>query len=77
MEMLNSALNVSETETVLATRGASVAAVGSCEASGCPAPRSYPVSHQPAIPVASLQPVCHSLTSQLSQLLVSFFFFYR
>ncbi|XP_046628149.1 rho guanine nucleotide exchange factor 11 isoform X2 [Neodiprion virginianus] len=69
MEMLNSSLNVTETETVLASRGASVSAVGSCEAPGCPAPRPHSLSHHPSIPVASLQPVCSSLASQLSQLL--------
>ncbi|XP_046751994.1 rho guanine nucleotide exchange factor 11 isoform X6 [Diprion similis] len=69
MEMLNSALNVTETETVLASRGASISAVGSCESPGCPAPRPHSLSHHPSIPVASLQPVCISLASQLSQLL--------
>ncbi|XP_012137500.1 rho guanine nucleotide exchange factor 2 isoform X9 [Megachile rotundata] len=68
--MLNSALNVSETETVLASRGtSSLTASPSCEATGCPSPRLHFHSQQPAIPIASLQPVCHSLTSQLSQLL--------
>lgn len=69
--MLNSALNVSETETVLASRGASVLATPpNCEATGCPSPRMHLHPQQPAVPVATLQPVCHSLTSQLSQLLV-------
>ncbi|XP_034171982.1 rho guanine nucleotide exchange factor 2 isoform X4 [Osmia lignaria lignaria] len=67
--MLNSALNVSETETVLASRGTSaLTAPASCEATGCPSPRVH-LHPQPAISIASLQPVCHSLTSQLSQLL--------
>ncbi|CAK9805241.1 Rho guanine nucleotide exchange factor 12 [Anthophora quadrimaculata] len=68
--MLNSALNVSETETVLASRGASALTTPpSCEATGCPSPRMHLHPQQPAISIASLQPVCHSLTSQLSQLL--------
>ncbi|XP_061927927.1 rho guanine nucleotide exchange factor 11 isoform X5 [Apis cerana] len=68
--MLNSALNVSETETVLASRGASILATPpSCEATGCPSPRMHLHPQQPAISIASLQPICHSLTSQLSQLL--------
>ncbi|XP_017794853.1 PREDICTED: rho guanine nucleotide exchange factor 11 isoform X2 [Habropoda laboriosa] len=68
--MLNSALNVSETETVLASRGASALTTpSSCEATGCPSPRMHLHPQQPAISIASLQPVCHSLTSQLSQLL--------
>lgn len=69
--MLNSALNVSETETVLASRGVSALTTPpSCEATGCPSPRLHLHPQQPAISIASLQPVCHSLTSQLSQLLV-------
>ncbi|XP_006622201.1 rho guanine nucleotide exchange factor 12 isoform X2 [Apis dorsata] len=68
--MLNSALNVSETETILASRGASILATPpSCEATGCPSPRMHLHPQQPAISIASLQPICHSLTSQLSQLL--------
>ncbi|XP_043523811.1 rho guanine nucleotide exchange factor 11 isoform X2 [Frieseomelitta varia] len=68
--MLNSALNVSETETVLASRGTSTLATPpSCEATGCPSSRMHFHPQQPAISIASLQPVCHSLTSQLSQLL--------
>ncbi|XP_076650814.1 rho guanine nucleotide exchange factor 2 isoform X2 [Halictus rubicundus] len=68
--LLNSALNVSETETVLASRGTSVLSTpASCEATGCPSPRLYHHPQQPVVSVASLQPVCHSLTSQLSQLL--------
>lgn len=68
--MLNSALNVSETETVLASRGASaLTTTPSCEATGCPSPRMHPHPQQPTVSVASLQPVCYSLTSQLSQLL--------
>lgn len=76
--MLNSALNVSETETVLASRGASILATPpSCEATGCPSPRMHLHPQQPAISIASLQPICHSLTSQLSQLLVRFYFFHK
>ncbi|CAL7948282.1 unnamed protein product [Xylocopa violacea] len=68
--MLNSALNVSETETVLASRGTSALTTPpSCEATGCPSLRAHLHPQQPAISIASLQPVCHSLTSQLSQLL--------
>lgn len=76
--MLNSALNVSETETVLASRGASILATPpSCEATGCPSSRMHLHPQQPAISIASLQPICHSLTSQLSQLLVRFYFFHK
>lgn len=68
--MLNSALNVSETDTVLASRGASaLTAPPCCEATGCPSPRMHLHPQQPAVPASNLQPVCHSLTSQLSQLL--------
>ncbi|XP_023248166.1 rho guanine nucleotide exchange factor 12 isoform X2 [Copidosoma floridanum] len=68
IELLNSALTVSETETVLATQSASPATVG-CEATGCPAPRTHPHRLEPTVPVATLQPICNTLTSQLSQLL--------
>ena len=69
IELLNSALTVSETETVLATQSATASA--GCEATGCPAPRVHSRALEPSIPVSTLQPVCHSLASQLSQLLVS------
>ncbi|XP_066599508.1 rho guanine nucleotide exchange factor 12-like isoform X2 [Prorops nasuta] len=68
--MLNSALNVTEIESVLVSRGSSSTPVSpACEATGCPVPRSHSLPTQPLVPVASIQPVCHSLTSQLSQLL--------
>ncbi|KAJ8683003.1 hypothetical protein QAD02_018795 [Eretmocerus hayati] len=68
IELLNSALTVSETETVLATQNPSVSS--GCEASGCPAPRNHSRSRlEPSIPVSTLQPICSSLSSQLSQLL--------
>ncbi|KAK0168905.1 hypothetical protein PV327_002662 [Microctonus hyperodae] len=67
--MLNSALTVTETEAVLATRGATATASVGCESVGCPVPRTHPHPHQPVIPVVNLQPICHSLTTQLSQLL--------
>lgn len=70
IELLNSALTVSETDTVLATQSANVSS--GCEATGCPAPRTHSRSSlEPAIPVSTLQPICNSLASQLSQLLVS------
>ena len=68
--MLNSALAVTETESVLAAKGVIGAATGGCEATGCPIPRNHSHPYQPVIPVVSLQPICHSLTAQLSQLLV-------
>ncbi|XP_031788329.1 rho guanine nucleotide exchange factor 12 isoform X2 [Nasonia vitripennis] len=67
IELLNSALTVSETETVLATQTES--ASDGCKATGCPTPRVHPRTLEPAIPVSTLQPFCNSLTSQLSQLL--------
>ncbi|XP_074095470.1 rho guanine nucleotide exchange factor 2 isoform X4 [Cotesia typhae] len=67
--ILNSALAVTETEAVLATRGTNATASTGCDAVGCPVPRSHPHPHQPVIPVVTLQPICHSLTTQLSQLL--------
>ncbi|XP_044598640.1 rho guanine nucleotide exchange factor 11 isoform X2 [Cotesia glomerata] len=67
--ILNSALAVTETEAVLATRGTNATASTGCDAAGCPVPRSHPHPHQPVIPVVTLQPICHSLTTQLSQLL--------
>ncbi|XP_011332497.1 rho guanine nucleotide exchange factor 12 isoform X2 [Ooceraea biroi] len=64
--MLNSALNVSETETVLASRGASALASPACEATGCPSLRNH--SHPQQSVMGVMQPICHYLTSQLSQL---------
>ena len=75
MEMINSALMVSESETILATQNSNVASVSSstaCEATGCPPSRTISRSSlEPTIPVSTLQPVCISLNSTLSQLLVS------
>ncbi|XP_034949191.1 rho guanine nucleotide exchange factor 12 isoform X2 [Chelonus insularis] len=68
--ILNSALTVTETEAVLASQGTATSTTSSsCEATGCPAPRPHPHPHQPVIPVVTLQPICHSLSTQLSQLL--------
>lgn len=69
ISMINMALVVTESEAVLAAKGGS-GAVGGCGVGGCPAPRSGGEG-QPSVPVATLQPVCHSLNLQLSQLLVS------
>ncbi|KAG8040482.1 hypothetical protein G9C98_002478 [Cotesia typhae] len=49
--ILNSALAVTETEAVLATRGTNATASTGCDAVGCPVPRSHPHPHQPVIPV--------------------------
>ncbi|XP_053593711.1 rho guanine nucleotide exchange factor 11 isoform X3 [Microplitis demolitor] len=67
--ILNAALAVTETEAVLATRGTNATASTGCDAVGCPVPRSHPHPHQPVVPVVTLQPICHSLTAQLSQFL--------
>jgi len=65
--MLNSVLNVSETETVLASRGASaLSASSACEATGCPSSRNHSHLQQSAMGV--MQPISHYLTSHLSQL---------
>ncbi|XP_057324420.1 rho guanine nucleotide exchange factor 12 isoform X3 [Microplitis mediator] len=69
--IINSALTVTETEAVLATRGTNATASTGCDAVGCPVPRSHPHPHQPVIPVVTLQPICHSLTAIHSQLLKS------
>ncbi|XP_043278903.1 rho guanine nucleotide exchange factor 11 isoform X2 [Venturia canescens] len=69
MGMLNSALAVTETEAVLASKGTIVPPSTSCETTGCRVARNHTHPYQPVIPVADLQPICHSLTSQLSQLL--------
>ncbi|KAL0104697.1 hypothetical protein PUN28_016378 [Cardiocondyla obscurior] len=66
MGMLNSALNVSETETIFATRGTSTQSSPACEATGCPSLRSH--SHSQQSVMGMMQPICHYLTSQLSQL---------
>ncbi|XP_015111915.1 rho guanine nucleotide exchange factor 12 isoform X5 [Diachasma alloeum] len=68
ISLINMALVVTESEAVLAAKGSSGAALG-CGAAGCPVPRSGGDGLQPSVPVAALQPVCHSLNLQLSQLL--------
>uniref|UniRef100_A0A0C9S1B8 ARHGEF12_2 protein n=1 Tax=Fopius arisanus TaxID=64838 RepID=A0A0C9S1B8_9HYME len=65
VSLINMALVVTESEAVLAAKGSSG---GGCGSAGCPIPRSNSES-RPSVPVASLQPVCHSLNLQLSQLL--------
>lgn len=69
MGILNSALNVTETESVICSRGAT--ACGGCDNPGCPTPRQHQHPHVPSVTVNSLQPICNSLTAQLSHLLVS------
>ncbi|XP_032676783.1 uncharacterized protein LOC116846699 isoform X4 [Odontomachus brunneus] len=64
--MLNSALNVSETETIFASRGTSALSSPVCEATGCPSLRSHLHPQQSIMGI--MQPICHYLTSQLSQL---------
>ncbi|XP_025265216.1 rho guanine nucleotide exchange factor 12 isoform X5 [Camponotus floridanus] len=65
--MLNSALNVSETETIFASCGAStLSSPAACEATGCPTLRNH--SHPQQSIMGMMQPICHYLTSQLSQL---------
>lgn len=65
--MLNSALNVSESETIFASHGASSALSSpACEATGCPSQRSH--SHPQQSIMGIMQLICHYLTSQLSQL---------
>ncbi|XP_071577897.1 uncharacterized protein [Temnothorax nylanderi] len=69
MGMLNSALNISETETIFASRGTSTSHgtfSPACEATGCPSLRSH--SHPQQSVMRIVQPICHYLTSQLSQL---------
>ncbi|TGZ57095.1 Rho guanine nucleotide exchange factor 12 [Temnothorax longispinosus] len=69
MGMLNSALNISETETIFASRGTSTShgtSSPACEATGCPSLRSH--SHPQQSVMRMIQPICHYLTSQLSQL---------
>ncbi|XP_063995232.1 rho guanine nucleotide exchange factor 12 isoform X4 [Diachasmimorpha longicaudata] len=68
ISLINMALVVTESEAVLAAKGSSGAA-GGCGTVGCPVPRNTGDSLQPSIPVSALQPVCHSLNMQLSQLL--------
>ena len=69
IELMNSALTVSEADSVLATQGTS--AFTGCGAPGCPAPRVHARNLEPTIPVSALQPLCTNLSSQLSQFLVS------
>ncbi|XP_072764898.1 rho guanine nucleotide exchange factor 12 isoform X1 [Anoplolepis gracilipes] len=65
--MLNSALNVSETETIFASCGAStLSSPAACEATGCPTLRNH--SHPQQSIMGVMHPMCHYLTSQLSQL---------
>lgn len=65
--MLNSALNVSETETIFASCGASaLSSPAACEATGCPTLRNH--SHPQQSIMGVMQPICNYLTSQLSQL---------
>ncbi|XP_067203804.1 rho guanine nucleotide exchange factor 11 isoform X3 [Linepithema humile] len=66
VSMLNSALNVSEIETVFASRGASALSSSACEATGCPSLRNH--SHPQQSVMGMMQPICNYLTSQLSQL---------
>lgn len=66
VRMLNSALNVSETETIFASCGASTSPPAACEATGCPSLRNH--SHPQQSIMGMMQPICHYLTSQLSQL---------
>lgn len=67
MGMLNSVLNVSETETIYASRGTSTLSSPACEATSCPSLRSCHSHSQQSI-MGMIQPICHYLTSQLSQL---------
>lgn len=76
VDMLNSALTVTETEAVLAATGTNTATTTRCEVTGCPAARRINHLQQPAVPVVFLQPICHSLTTQLSQLLVIIILFF-
>lgn len=64
--MLNSSLNVSETETIFASRGIPTLSSPACEATGCPLLRSH--SHPQQSVTKMIQPICHYLTSHLSQL---------
>ncbi|XP_018395361.1 PREDICTED: rho guanine nucleotide exchange factor 12 isoform X3 [Cyphomyrmex costatus] len=66
MGMLNSSLNISETETVFASCGSSTLSFSGCEATGCPPLRSH--SHPQQSVMGMMQPICYYLTSQLSQL---------
>lgn len=70
VEMLNSALTVSESEIVLATRGASSSPAG-CEATSSSTSPVEPQIQQRTVPVANLQPICTTLNTQLTELLVS------
>ncbi|XP_018377345.1 PREDICTED: rho guanine nucleotide exchange factor 12 isoform X3 [Trachymyrmex cornetzi] len=66
MGMLNSSLNISETETIFASCGSSTLSSSACEATGCPSLRNH--SHPQQSVMGMLQPICYYLTSQLSQL---------
>jgi len=66
MGMLNSALNISETETIFASRGSSTLSTLACEATGCPLLRNH--LHPQQSIMGMMQPICDYLTSQLSQL---------
>ncbi|XP_018356038.1 PREDICTED: rho guanine nucleotide exchange factor 12 isoform X4 [Trachymyrmex septentrionalis] len=66
MGMLNSSLNISETETIFASCGSSTLPSSACEATGCPSLRNH--SHPQQSVMGMLQPICYYLTSQLSQL---------
>ncbi|XP_018052543.1 PREDICTED: rho guanine nucleotide exchange factor 11 isoform X4 [Atta colombica] len=66
MGMLNSSLNISETETIFASCGSSTLSSSACEATGCPSFRNH--SHPQQSVMGMLQPICYYLTSQLSQL---------
>ncbi|CAB0037400.1 unnamed protein product [Trichogramma brassicae] len=72
--MMNSALTLSETETVLASQSSSNAginAAASCEATGCPTPRLHSRTNlEPSISVSKIQPICTTIASQLVQLLM-------
>ncbi|XP_051166448.1 rho guanine nucleotide exchange factor 11 isoform X3 [Leptopilina boulardi] len=72
VEMLNSALNVSESEIVLAAKGASASsatASADCEATSCSTSRVEPQIQQRTVPVSDLQPICTTLNTQLTELL--------
>ncbi|XP_025073904.1 uncharacterized protein LOC105426685 [Pogonomyrmex barbatus] len=63
--MLNSALNISETETIFSSRGATLSSPA-CESTGCPLLRSH--SHPQQSITKMIQPIRLYLTTQLSQL---------
>ncbi|XP_020285964.1 rho guanine nucleotide exchange factor 11 isoform X2 [Pseudomyrmex gracilis] len=65
--MVNSVLNVSETETIYASRAASAVSSPACEATGCPSQRSQS-QHSQQTALGMMQPICSYLTSQLSKM---------